>query len=779
MPRSRFVLACGGALAVPFFSSVAFGAASTAIQRIIVDLVVNAVPKHTAVAILRGNEVFVRTSDLARAGIQGLKAAHQGIDGEAYVALSTLPLTYELDEKAFVLRLTTGVAGLGSRVLRMKRPEVVYRGNTSAFLNYALQLENVERLGTQGELGLFAGGALFFSSVSGTYSEAEGGNVLRGLSSVTVDQRRALRRWVFGDSAPTAASALGGAAVIGGVSMATEFSLDPYLITFPVPERRTSVLTPSTVDVFLNGRLVRRDSLLPGHYEFRDLPFTVGAGTTRIVVRDAFGRETELTASSYISSGVLARGFSEYGYALGFRRDEFGTTSFAYGEPVFMGRHRYGFTDAFTGGLRLEASLRMASFGPWATFRLPIGEIELAAALSHDDGVSGGAGSVGYFFTGLIGSFGAQLRFMSDGYANTSQGAATDRPILQGMLLTSFGLAKNLSLTSTYALSSFRDRGRSDALTVQATTRFSKLASLAVLGMRSSDESGPTTYAAFGTFNFVFDGGAAVAVGYERRADEHVVVTNVSQSHSGVTGAEVNLTGEAARVPLFRGIGSYSGEVGRAELFYERQSGENRSRVSLSGGLVGIGGRVFPTRSVDESFALLRVPGVRGVRGYLSNLEIGRTDSQGDLLVPNLIPYYGNRVRVNDSDIPFTHEVVKNDDTIAPPHRGGAVVTFDVSRLQRISGVVTVVVRGKKVVPKHGELTVTVEKKAHASPIGSNGEFYFERLPAGSHGARVEFDEGTCAFVLRVPRSEAATIDVGGVECRMGMDKEVEKRKTR
>ena len=59
--------------------------------------------------------------------------------------------------------------------------------------------------------------------------------------------------------------------------------------------------------------------------------------------------------------------------------------------------------------------------------------------------------------------------------------------------------------------------------------------------------------------------------------------------------------------------------------------GKAATAVWASGSIVGIGGRLFATRPVDQSFALVRVPGVPDVRAYLSNQEIGRTNGHGDL----------------------------------------------------------------------------------------------------------------------------------------------------
>ena len=55
---------------------------------------------------------------------------------------------------------------------------------------------------------------------------------------------------------------------------------------------------------------------------------------------------------------------------------------------------------------------------------------------------------------------------------------------------------------------------------------------------------------------------------------------------------------------------------------------------------------------------------------------MGRTNGRGDTLVPNLLPYYANRLGISDQDVPFDREIETVEQAVAPPYRGGALVTF-------------------------------------------------------------------------------------------------------
>jgi outer membrane usher protein len=206
------------------------------------------------------------------------------------------------------------------------------------------------------------------------------------------------------------------------------------------------------------------------------------------------------------------------------------------------------------------------------------------------------------------------------------------------------------------------------------------------------------------------------------------------------------------------------GPYGRYEASYQRFGTQNAASASVSGAMVLVGDRVLFSRAVQDSYALLRVPGVEGVHGYVNNMDVGTTDSHGDLLIPNMLPYYGNRLSIRDSDVPIDYEIGKTEQLVASPYRGGALVQFDVHRIQTVTGVVEVAGKGA---PAYGELQLQSPGKSLGSPVGGDGRFYLEGVPAGRHVARVEFKDGACNFSLVVPEGGAQTLDLGKVSCAL------------
>jgi outer membrane usher protein len=159
------------------------------------------------------------------------------------------------------------------------------------------------------------------------------------------------------------------------------------------------------------------------------------------------------------------------------------------------------------------------------------------------------------------------------------------------------------------------------------------------------------------------------------------------------------------------------------------------------------------------------MPGASNVECEWSNQPVGRTDRAGDCLYPNLLPYFGNQLGINDNDIPLNFSVGATQKTVAVPYRGGALITFPVHRIHQVMGNLVVLDRNQHIVPANGQLTVS-SKPPLTSPIGDGGAFYFEDLPVGTLNALVEYKDGSCSFNLVVPEFKEPLHKMGTVTCR-------------
>jgi outer membrane usher protein len=188
-------------------------------------------------------------------------------------------------------------------------------------------------------------------------------------------------------------------------------------------------------------------------------------------------------------------------------------------------------------------------------------------------------------------------------------------------------------------------------------------------------------------------------------------------------------------------------------------------QLRASGGIILADGRAYATRPVTGSFALVEVPGLSGIHVYVENQDAGTTGRDGRLVVPDLIPNYGNVLRIEDSTAPLNASIQTVQKTVAPPARGGAVVVFPVEQLQALSGKLLVVDGNHSVVPAYGDLTIHSKTFDGESGIGTSGEFYLENVPAGAYDAHIIYAGGDCSFTLKAPDMHTMLVMMGTVRC--------------
>lgn len=739
---------------------VAAQARSQTEQRALLPVTVNATSRGDVLSWISGEDVYVPKSFLEQMTLPLGGAATRTIEGDVFVSLRSLApnLTFKIDPEELVLSLTVDPRFLGKREVSLERRSILDQdrgGDPSLFFNYSLtgQLRHTPNLFT--ELGASRGNDLFYTGLTRTPDNG----FLRGLTYADFDSPRNLRRWTAGD-AFVGSDILGGSVAIGGLTLSREFSLQPYLIRSPSLDVTGTATTPSTVEVYVNGQLTNRIPVAPGVFTLHDLPVTGGLGDTRLVIRDAFGRETVQEASFYYSTNVLRKGFSDYVFSAGgIRRDL--SRSFAYDGAGTLAQYRRGMTDHLTLGGRFEADRHVLSGGARMTVSTFLGDFDVNGAASRDQGVRGTAESFAYRFTAPKVSFGASAVARSDHYSTLSLSASADRPIRDENVFASW-------LVRWFSLGVLGNRTET-----LSGSRFQRLAL--------------QTNVPLGRFGNLF--ASAGRVKHENKRSEPEVLLGLTLSVGHATTADVLLQRtegrDGARVELRKpltlanGLGytlqtdsildqrlasvQYQTSYGRYELSADPRK-TNEASYLIAGGLVSIGREILLSRPVQDSFALARV-GVPGVRVFASNQEVGRTTGSGDLLIPNLLPHYLNLLRINDKDIPLEYEVGGTELTVVPPSRGGVVAAFPVHKLRGYSGTMRLMIIGQPFVPSLGEVEIRRGDQPMTLALGRSGEFYVEGLDPGTYPARLLIGKVHCDFRLVLPPADVPQTDLGVIPC--------------
>jgi outer membrane usher protein len=810
-PRLLFVTICLGIFALR-------GARAEDV-RAIAALIVNGAPQADTTIVWRDGVVWVPAAALQDAGVnakgvKAIEACAMEIDRVPHLAPANLGehVRVEWDEHDVALKLTLPPELLPPQTIELPtaRPAGMIRPRPiSAFVNYAASVDG-GRTGLTLETGISLRGKLLRSSVARDLF----GRWQRGPTAFVVDDERRLMRWEIGDGVLSGGS-LGGAAQVLGVTVSREFGIDPYFVRYTPLTLTGAAATASSAEVYVNGQLVAREAIAPGAFTLRGLLAPVGAGRAEVVLRDAFGREQRLTSSFYQPVTLLRPGLHQFRYGAGARRDDeaaFLRSNSSQDSDVYrgfaaVGDHRVGVKECLTMGGRVEVTDRLVGIAPEVALRAPIGELGVTLAGSRDDlaGI-GGAAALGWSWRGRVAGVGATMRGATEEYR--SVGVSRLLPAIRREVQAYGGvsLPRGISLVMQHAAARdwAGDRSERSVLSVSmplmaranfnasvGRSRFAAESAFATQspGAAQSPSAGRSLSGARSSASFE----AFVGVGFRlgpRSSIDTAYSRGGGRDRSTVT-YQRSLPigpGVGARVqwdPLARDAGAdagaraladvdavmqLQGSAGRVELRHATVGrAEAATGVSVMGAIVAIDGRLHATRPVDDAFGVVKVAEVPGVRTYLSHQYVGRTNARGEVVVPSLVSYYGNRLSIDASDLPLDRAIGIDERIVAPAQRGGAVVRFEALRLRPVIGRIVVIVRGQTIVPAFGDAELAIAGRRLSSPIGVNGEFFIDDLGAGWQRMAVRYDgvRYGCAFdVPDLPRVPGEAIDVGTVTCR-------------
>jgi outer membrane usher protein len=214
---------------------------------------------------------------------------------------------------------------------------------------------------------------------------------------LVIDDLENVMRWTAGDL-NTLSRGFQSSPDMSGVSVGRSYStLQPQQITRPRGDRSFQLDRPSTVEVDVNGQIVRRLQLNPGTYNLRDFPFTQGANDIKLNILDDSGRRELLRFNIFMDQSQLAKGLSEFGAFAGVRAP-LGAKGPDYSDDfTFSGFYRRGFSDNFTGGVNFQADKRVKMGGVEGVVASSIGTIALNFSLSDIKGTGTGYASSATF----------------------------------------------------------------------------------------------------------------------------------------------------------------------------------------------------------------------------------------------------------------------------------------------------------------------------------------------------------------------------------------------
>jgi outer membrane usher protein FimD/PapC len=715
-------------------------------------------------------DIWMARSDFEQLGLkQGLGKDVQ-FNGITHVSMQSISdLEYRINEERVSLDVNASPFLFREHDVESsytKPYKVVMTRDSSAFLNYSVNYDYADDepvVNISGELGISSGNYLGITTY--TYQKTEDTEkTARLMTSFAYSDRDKLQTVTLGDFS-SSSGALGSGILLGGISYSKNFSLAPFFLKQPPLQLGGTIETPSDVEIYLDGNLVRKERLSPGEFTFQNIPATTGFGTASMVIKDVYGREKIIAIPFYYSERLLKKGLHEYSYNAGFIREDFGVKDFSYGKPAFMSFHNFGFSKNLKIGYAAEASTDLVNIGPSASFSIfNEGIVNTAFAYSYNSGESGFSGILDYRYQSRHFNAGLSLRSDSSNYSSLTVKPSDDKAKFQYTGSIGFGGKKTGYLGAQYSHAEMYQSNRISRVSVSYNKTLTKSTTLFVTASETQDIE---------TYDEIFFGihiylGKNISGSANYTKKDNADIQRVTIQKSQPTGNGFGFRADMVNtndIDYANGAVSYQNSYGLYRMGVTGNSEDMDYRLSVAGGIGYIDKSVFISRPITDSFAKVKVDKLEDVRVYYYGNEVGRTDKNGELIVSNIRSYNDNKIGIESQDIPIDYSITSLSRYISPSFRNGSVVKFEVNRIQAIIGNLYIIRDEKRVPVEFTRLFVQVKDVIYEGLVGRNGEFYLENIPPGRHSARTVYKGDEFRFDIIIPESSEMFLLLGDIDC--------------
>ena len=633
-------------------------------------------------------------------------------------------------------------------------------GLPAAFLNYDLSYTTSAHRTAPSTREL---GALVELGASGDWGVLTSSHVGRNLTSADAATPRSVRRLEtsysrnfldsgtsvrLGDS--TTRSGLWGRPVyFGGVQLSRNFGLTPGFMSQPLPSIKGISSAPSTVELYINDALRQTSQVPTGPFAIDNFPLLAGAGQARVVVRDLLGRETVLVQPFFTHANLLEQGLTDWSTEIGAVRRDLGLENTSYGQRFASGLLRHGVSQSLTLEGHTELGSETQGVGGGLTCALPfqsLGQLALAASRVKRDGTGS---------EWLLGLEKTQLRH---GYAARWQGASRyfRQLALEGSTLPyKRQVAANYSYTRDgfgllgvgYAKIDSYDRGSITTLNANYSMRVGQRSSFAVSATRLRSGVLGSSSAVGASLTIPLDGYIVMSSSVnhrDRRTDAYV---SASHGLTAETGAGWRaLAGTRSESGFSEGGLYYQGSKGLVTADLSAARDQQTLRLGAQGGLVLADGSAFAARRVQESFAVVEVPGYADVSVGFQGSRLARTNAQGVALLTGLQPYQRNNVRLDPSELPISAELDSIELVAVPAQRGAVKIKFPV-RSGR-AALIKLVLDDGEPAPAGAEIELIGDTREFF--VARRGEAFVTGLQS-RNALRLTWSGASCAITVALP----------------------------
>lgn len=731
------------------------------------ETTLNKQPQQSTVLALQdtNDQILLAEQDLLSLKLTLPKTVTVDYQGERFYYLQDLGIQSQIDLRRSTLDLqapanlfkTTELSG-------SKWQQKTLSSSVGAFFNYDLsvvQANSDEEIRSSGlfEIGTFnrwgSGSANFFAQHNQMGQSAEW---IRLDTQWRKDNPQTMQTLSVGDTLSRGTGWSGGVR-FGGLQWGTNYSTQPEFITLPMMSMAGEAALPSTVDLYVNDALRLQREVPPGPFTIDEIPAITGSGQTKLIVRDILGREQVITKDFYSSQKMLRKGLDEYSVELGAIRENYGRSSSDYGQMMATTTWRRGLNDRFTLEAHAQALSKQGLIGVGMHSLLPFGGVlSLAAASSYAHGQQGVFYNLAFQHQGRIFSFGLDAQLASLNFMRLGMRETQPLPAHQSRIYTSFRGPGSGTVNLSYTSQRYYDRKDIEFLTADYSFRLWDIGSVHLSALHFLDEPQTTLRASLSIPLSIDRTSLSLSASHMKEQSEGIM--QIQRGLPVGTGYGYNLrVGTGDNQPR-QGSISYQSNYGTYQLEGSQIKDQIAIRSNIRGGIALAGDTWLPSRHIDSSFAVVRMPGFSDVRVYAENQQVARTNSKGNALIPRLRPYERNQISIEQSDLPLDAKIKGLNMDVYPYYRSGVMLNFPVTRTRE--AFFSLVQNTGTPLPVGA--IVTNEKGEHF-PVGLRGEVFLTDLNV-TNQLKAQWENQSCQFLLEVPENKNQRLDMGEVICQ-------------
>lgn len=544
--------------------------------------------------------------------------------------------------------------------------------------------------------------------------------------------------------ANTRSATLGRSVFFGGIQLGRNFSLSPGFISQPIPVIRGTSNAPSTVELYINDALRQTSNVPTGPFAIDNFPLLTGSGQARVVVRDLLGRETVLVQPFFTSAELLEEGLSDWSAETGAVRRNLGTLNADYGEGFASGSLRYGVSKDLTIEGRAEVSRNVRGGSIGVSYALPFAILGQAALGVSDSDASG---------RGLEYVLGLEKTVLQHGFTARAESASRDYRQV-GLDPGTLPQKLQLSASYSYAAESFGalglglariesfDRSAINSLSANVSFRVGQRSSLTVSATKVSGNNSGSSVGL--SFVMPLDGQLSLASSYTTRGGQNEGFVSANKGLTSETGIGWRALAGTRLNSLYSEAGVYfQGNQSQLSADVSASKNQQNLRLGAQGGLVFTDGQLFASRRVQDSFALVEVPGYPNVGIGFQGSDLTRTNADGVALLPRLLPYQANNIRLNPNELPINAEIDDIEQVVIPAGRSGVKVTFPVRGGR--AALIKLVFDDGEPAPAGAELELLGDKKEFF--VARRGEAFITGLQ-NKNSLKLKWNGASCAISI-------------------------------